>query len=485
MSEAEYGGSVDTLRIRPEPMFELSPYLYMQFMEPLGTTDSSVEAAWDFERGVWREDVLQVARELAPPLIRWPGGCLTSYYRWQEGVGPREQRRPMLNLLWGGVETNEVGTHEFIDFCRQVGAAPLLAVNFEADGRQHWAHPARGGVRAAGPQEAAEWVDYCNNPANPARRAHGAEEPFDVRLWQIGNETSYDARGCDCRTAAQRTLAFARAMRQADPSIHLIGWGDSGWAPTMLETAGEELQYIAFHHHFGSTLEDSPLRWNEWRVDPARTWEHLMSAHKSAEAKLQEMREAVAGYPVGLALTESHFSLPGRHRCDVLLTWAAGVANARVLNVHERNGDLLKIATLADFFGTRWTNNALMIPVPKGRPYMLPVGRVMSLFGRHTGQAELAVTHSPAGLDVTASRSGGRIYIHAVNTQRTMPVRARIAVAGMEMMGGRAFQIAADPMTEIDPTTDEQFAPAVHNLPSDGAWEFPAASVTAVELDVR
>ena len=91
-----------------------------------------------------------------------------------------------------------------------------------------------------------------------------------------------------------------------------------------------------------------------------------MTGCQAAEAKIKLMREAVAGYNVGLALTECHFSGPGRNRCDALLTWAAGVANARVLNVHERHGDILKIATLADFAGTRWTNNAIMIPVPGG-----------------------------------------------------------------------------------------------------------------------
>ena len=87
---------MDALRIDPQPQFALSPYLYMQFMEPLGTTDSSVEAAWDFQQQDWRQDVVQVTRELAPTLIRW-GGCLSSYYLWQEGVGPRDQRQPMPN----------------------------------------------------------------------------------------------------------------------------------------------------------------------------------------------------------------------------------------------------------------------------------------------------------------------------------------------------------------------------------------------------
>src|SRR5262245_39681971 len=62
-----------SILIDPQPLFELSPYLYMQFMEPLGATDGSVEAAWDHARNQWREDVLDVTRELAPTMMRWGG----------------------------------------------------------------------------------------------------------------------------------------------------------------------------------------------------------------------------------------------------------------------------------------------------------------------------------------------------------------------------------------------------------------------------
>ena len=82
------------LIVDPEPRFDLSPYLYMQFMEPLGTTDGSVAAAWDFKKDRWRQDVIEITKELAPTLMRW-GGCFCSYYRWKEGVGPRNQRPPM------------------------------------------------------------------------------------------------------------------------------------------------------------------------------------------------------------------------------------------------------------------------------------------------------------------------------------------------------------------------------------------------------
>ncbi|MDF1515416.1 MAG: alpha-L-arabinofuranosidase, partial [Anaerolineae bacterium] len=126
------------LIIDPQPTFELSPYLYMQFMEPLGATDGSVTAAWDFQEDRWRQDVVEAAVTLGPTMMRW-GGCFSSYYRWKEGVGARNQRVPMINLLWGGMESNQVGTGEFVNFCQQVGAAPLISVNFQSDGREKWA----------------------------------------------------------------------------------------------------------------------------------------------------------------------------------------------------------------------------------------------------------------------------------------------------------------------------------------------------------
>src|SRR4051794_8924704 len=232
----------------PTPLFELSPYLYMQFMEPLGATDGSVEAAWDHLRDEWRDDVVEVTRQLGPPMMRW-GGIFADFYRWREGVGPRAARPAMLNLLWGGIESNQVGTAEFVDLCRRAGADPLVCVNFESDGRKQYM-TAKGSVRTADAREAAAWVAYCNDPTNAERKAHGKAAPLDVRHWQIGNETSYDKNGFDLDTAARKTVEFARAMRAADRAIQLIAWGDSGWAARMAEIAGEHVQYLAFHHMF-------------------------------------------------------------------------------------------------------------------------------------------------------------------------------------------------------------------------------------------
>ncbi len=455
----------------------------MQFMEPLGVTDGSVEAAWDSAHDHWRDDFLDVSKRLAPALMRW-GGCFSSYYRWKKAVGPRKQRVPMENLLWGGWESNQIGTAEFVDFCRQVGADALVCVNFESDGRQQWTTSPHGSVRTAGPEEAAAWVDYCNNPSNSERIAHGMKRPCTVPIWQIGNETSYDSHGFDRDTAARKTLEFATAMRKADPKIALIGWGDSGWAKRMIEVAGEQLQYIAFHHHPGAG-KGSPLQGTEYRKDPARTWHYLMEGSRQHDERIRSMREETVGSGIPLALTESHFALPGPNRCAVLSTWAAGVAMARFLNVHSRHGDVLKITTAADFCGTRWTNNAIMIPVPRnsGKAFMMPVARAMALFRAHVGKKAVSVTRTPAELDVTASRSGERVYLHVVNTDRTHSAAARLTLDGMKIRSGRIMEIAAEPEFEVWSGVAEVLAPKEKKLDAGATWTFPPASVSAVELD--
>ncbi len=479
------GGPGQAIEVDPSPRFPLSPYLYMQFMEPLGTTDGSVDAAWDFNRDVWREDVVDTARELAPTLLRW-GGCFISYYRWKEGVGPRSERKPMVNILWGGIYNNQVGTGEFVEFCRAVGAEPLLCVNFESDGRKGWALSPRGEVRSAGPGEAAEWVGYCNDPSNAARVRHGLKRPLDVKLWQIGNETSYDAEGFNAESAARRTLDFARAMRRSDPSIKLIGWADSGWAGTMARIAGEELQFLAFHNGYGPGGDESPLRGIEYRKDGARTWDYFMRAWRMPETRIREMRQETAGLGIPLAITEAHFSLPGRNRCEALSTWAAGVANARIFHVYERNGDIIKIATLADFCGNRWQNNAIMIPTPQGggAPFLMPVAMVMGLYRKHTGDSALAVTGAPPDLDVTASRSGRRVFLHVANVHGSRPVEARFDIRGGRVESGRVFEIALDPAYEVFEHKPEITRPRERAVPASGRWTFPAASVSAVELDL-
>jgi len=126
-----------------------------------------------------------------------------------------------------------------------------------------------------------------------------------------------------------------------------------------------------------------------------------------------------------------------------------------------------------------------MIPVPGGGSFMMPVALVRSLYRRHTGYKAVGIAGVPDGLDVTASRSGNHIYLHIVNINRNRPITARIAVRGMKIESGLVIELAGDPEYEVIQTQSNEVSPAEKRLPSSGNWTFPAASVSAVELNVK
>lgn len=228
-----------------------------------------------------------------------------------------------------------------------------------------------------------------------------------------------------------------------------------------------------------------PLCNLDYRRDPDAAWAALMETHAEVDRKLSRMTEQVRPFDKRLAMTEGHYSLVGRNRGDILSTWAAGVAYARILNTIHRHSDLLDIATCADFFGNRWQVNAILLPTPvwSGTPFLMPVGQVMALFGGHTGTCAIPVCCSDHNIDVTASLDGDRIFLHLVNTSAHRSVRLPLAVQGRTIRNATVWEIAADPMLEIMEHTAMQQESVRRPLP-DGVYSLPAAGVAAIELDL-
>ncbi len=491
------GDQIGSLVVDPRPLFDISPYLYMQFMEPLGVTDSSVDACWDWNRDDWREDFVELVMDLAPDVIRW-GGSFIKNYKWREGVGPPAERPLSRNYVWGGVTTNRVGTGEFVDLCRRVGAEPLMNVNFLSGGHPDYSG-AGGDSRVGDAPEAADWVSYANDPDNRERLAHGIKEPCTIKLWQIGNETSYGSRGFILDEAVKHTVEFARAMKARDSSIELIGWGGrdstdgSFWAPGMIEGAGEYLDYIAMHMMGqGPRRKDTVLQGMDYTTEPEQAWEELNELADQVEKKTSDFKSIVAGTGAGtsIAVTEGHLGLKPRNACPILCEWLSGVYHARSMNSYQRHGDRVKIATGADFAGTRWTVNAVILRVPpgqKGLCYLMPVGSVMRLFKKYNGKQGVGVKSAHTELDIAASRTGDRIYLHVANKSYSRAVEVSFAVEGFTLTGGRVYEIApSDLRTYVSQDRPEVFKPARHELKGDAdfRWRFPAGSVSAVELDI-
>jgi hypothetical protein len=158
------------------------------------------------------------------------------------------------------------------------------------------------------------------------------------------------------------------------------------------------------------------------------------------------------------------------------------------MNLYQRHGMRVKIATTADFNGTRWTTNALIHQAPSGASYLLPAGAVARLFKRHNGAQGVSVKSSPAALDIAASRTGDTFFLHVANLNYGGATEAAFAVKGMVVTGGRVLEIAPEnPRQEISPLNPEVFKPAEHALTQAELvkYRFPARSVSVVELACR
>lgn len=477
------------IKINPEKKHKISPYLYMQFMEPLSATDSSVDAAWDFSENKWYPSLINKVKELSPTMVRF-GGTFAAYYHWKEGIGKYSERVPMINLCWDGLYSNRVGTHEFIDFCRQVNSEPLLVVNTESDGFECWARPKGDTLRLGTADEAAEWVDYCNNPENALRIANGAKKPFGVKYWQIGNETSYRIRGnvgFKLNECYDVTCRFAEKMKKTDPNIKLIGWGDKSyegvnWCEKMSEI--DDIDMLAFHHHFGEDFYDSPLNGTDYRLDSEKTWELLMNGYKSLDEHIKRLRSDIGNKR--LAMTEGHFIMQGRNRNEVLSSWTAGVAYARCLNTIMRHSDVIDIATMADFFGNVWQVNAILIPgsLKWGeKPYMQPVGSVMSLFNKHQGEYMLDCSYN-GNIDAVTSATDNKIYLHIANTSMHSTESISLDLGGKTAKKATMHYIVENITTEITPINPNVFDAKTENV-NITEIKLPPAAVAAIEIEVE
>jgi alpha-L-arabinofuranosidase len=476
------------------PRHAISPLFYMQFMEPLGTTDSSVAACWDVLKDRWREDFIEVVRDLAPSSIRW-GGILTSFWKWRESVGAPSSRRPMVNYLWGGVETNRVGVDEFLQFCEAVRAEPLMAINFAADGRPEYIDTALGEHRAGTPEEAADLVSYCNDPDNAERRANGRAAPWAIRNWQIGNETSYPAGGhrFTAEENAEHYVAFARAMRARDPSIRLVGWGDrehrnddKWWAEELLKRSEGLIDMVALHMmQQRPVAADTVLRGRRYRQDYDRTWAELGDIYRGVEEKLARARDIVSSRAPGvkLAITEGHLSIEPHNKNELLREWISAVYHARVLTLFENNSDIIDICTLADFAGQSWLVNAVLLGSPREKPYLLPVGHVMKLFRKHSGDRGLKVASDSGSVVASGSRRGNTVYLHVTNLDLHSPAEISLDFGASKAASIRAHRF--DPASldaAIDSTNLDAF-PVVEVNGTD-ALKLPPASVSALQIEL-
>ncbi|MDR2374441.1 MAG: alpha-L-arabinofuranosidase [Bifidobacteriaceae bacterium] len=202
-----------------------------------------------------RQDVAALVRELGTTVVRYPGGNFVSGYNWEDGIGPIDKRPRRFDLAWQSIEPNAFGLHEFVSWCGQVGAEPMLAVNL--------------GTR--GVEQAAQLVEYANGRGgtelSDRRRRNGRADPFGLKLWCLGNEMDGAWQIGHKRAADYGALAeqAATAMRRVDPAIELVACGSSSrdmatfgqWENDVLERTYPVVDYLSLHGYFAKTDDDA------------------------------------------------------------------------------------------------------------------------------------------------------------------------------------------------------------------------------------
>ena len=189
-----------------------------------------------------RTDVLDLMDKIHPSIMRYPGGNFVSNYHWEDGIGPKENRKKVFEYAWLTEESNQFGTADFIEICRRLGAEPYFCVNMGT-----------GTIN-----EAMNWVEYCNGVGDTyyanLRRSHGYEEPFNVKYWGLGNEM-YGPWQMNYSTAeeyARKAFEFAKAMKWVDHSIKLVACGYeqvSDWNHSVVKQLWELIDYVSAHHY--------------------------------------------------------------------------------------------------------------------------------------------------------------------------------------------------------------------------------------------
>lgn len=247
-----------------------------------------------FKRHGTRKDIMEKIVELNPNIVRWPGGCIAECYRWKYGIGDVDKRR-LLRKYHASVrskedpswDSNSFGTDEFMQFCHDINATPMLTINIGYD---------IGDNVEEYIQEALDWVEYCNGDTTTEygsmRATNGHPEPYNVEYWGLGNEP-WEMK---VEEYAERYIRFAKVLREKDPNIKLIACGgyayNDDWNRKVLEIAGDDMDSLNLHYYYmdedyyGTVAE--PVKYEEYLIDLKKRIPSLVSPGKEVKISILE-----------------------------------------------------------------------------------------------------------------------------------------------------------------------------------------------------
>ncbi len=371
----------------------------------------------------WRREVVEVLKSLRSGVYRWPGGNFVSAHDWRDAIGVPDQRPPVWDPVWSAVQSNDVGTDEFMTLCRLTNVEPYITVN-----------SGFGDARSA-----AEYVEYANGPATTPwgakRAANGHPEPYRVRYWNIGNEM-WGSWQYGYMPLAQYTVKhslFAKAMRGVDPSIVLIAsgampdtmtgsreslklgdklvpeyLGPADWTGALFQRCLDDMDMISEHFynydsHFDlaqakqvPNAKDEPLV--DWMRRPAN---HIRLKYEEYQEYLARI-PALKQKPVPIALDEYAYTFGGNYKVVPAYAWT----------FHEmfRHSDLYQLATLTFITSTYSAAHGQAVLNPTGMLFKFYRDRFGTIPIEVTGNSPQPKPKDPPGGEQPAVHAGSDTF---------------------------------------------------------------------------
>ena len=485
----------------------INPNIYGHFAEHIGGVfydglwvgeDSRVENVRGF-----RKALVDSFKKLNPPVLRWPGGCFAETYDWRDGIGPRAQRPRRVNWWYycdGRVEPNEVGTHEFMDFCRMTGAAPYVAAN----------------MTSTTPLHIRDWVEYCNFPAGTTtladeRARNGSPEPFDVRLWGIGNENWGGGGQMTPEMCAREFIRYTTVMRSlGTKSLRFIMCGANGhdveWTRRLMREWSArrwhevETYGVSIHYYTNQGSKADPLNFteDEWydQLLRAAFMQQVIDDHRAAMDEFDpDRRIKLIVDEWGCWHRDGTGPSKGYNLFEQQSTMRDALVAALTLNIFNNRCDVVDMANVAQL-----CNNLHSLYLAGGEHFVeTPNYHVFDLFKGHQGARQLCLHMDVPMLEregfrptprisASASEKDGVLTLTLGNLDMTASQEVRLAGLYGSIAGSAQVSVlSADKPTACN-TFEEPFAVVPHTsdlqLEEGAVLTLPAASVTLVRVQL-
>jgi alpha-N-arabinofuranosidase len=480
---------IDTERV----IGDIDPLIYGNFIEHLGRCiDGGVfdEKSRLSDANGFRRDVLDAAKKLNVTILRWPGGNFSSNYHWRDGIGPRDQRPPRLEMAWGTVETNRFGTHEFLQYAEMLGTQPYICANL---GTGTWT-------------DAQQWVEYCNSSEDTAmtrlRRQNGRAEPWKVKYWGLGNEMDgpWQMGHRSAEDYGKFALEAAKLMKWTDPSIKLIAAGSSNFGPgvdwtawnrTVLDFLKEHADYLAIHRYVGN---------------PQNNYGDFMASSMDLNERIKitegVIQAAIAGQanrrPIYIAWDEWNVwyrargpQQRGRRILEERYNLEDALVVATFLNSFVNHAHIVKIANMAQL-----VNVIAPIFTSDQGMFLQTIYYPLQLFAANTrGKALDLFVDSPAYksarfdgvpyLDASAGWDNGSLVLNVVNRHRDQAIEAEVEAQDKQFAGSVSISEVNGPDIKAENDFNKTTVKAVErSVTADGRklrYTFPPHSFTMMK----